>query len=156
LTQGVAAGLFREDLFYLLNVISITLPPLLDRLDDVERLAMAHLHSVANECDKKIDSISADALEVMKRYNWPGNIRELRNVIERSVILSSNHTIEASDLVEIIEPNSEVRIGGKVSLEELEGAHIKKVVANSKTLEEAAAVLGIDTATLYRKRKKLP
>ena len=155
LAKAVAAGTFREDLFYRLNVISITLPPLRDRLDDVERLAMAHLHSVASECDKKIDSISADALEVMKRYNWPGNIRELRNVIERAVILSSNHEIEASDLTEMIEPDSEIRIGGKVSLEELETAHIKKVVANSKTLEEAAAVLGIDAATLYRKRKKL-
>ena len=155
LAKAVAAGTFREDLFYRLNVISITLPPLRDRLDDVERLAMAHLHSVANECDKKIDSISADALDVMKRYNWPGNIRELRNVIERAVILSSNHEIEASDLTETIEPDSEIRIGGKVSLEELETAHIKKVIANSKTLEEAAAVLGIDAATLYRKRKKL-
>jgi NtrC-family two-component system response regulator AlgB len=91
----------------------------------------------------------------MKRYNWPGNIRELRNVIERAVILSSNHEIEVSDLTETIEPDSEIRIGGKVSLEELETAHIKKVVANSPTLEEAAAVLGIDAATLYRKRKKL-
>jgi NtrC-family two-component system response regulator AlgB len=155
LAKAVAAGTFREDLFYRLNVISLTLPPLRDRLDDVERLAMAHLHSVANECDKKIDSISADALEVMKRYNWPGNIRELRNVIERAVILSSNHEIEVSDLTETIEPNSDIRIGGKVSLEDLETAHIKKVVANSPTLEEAAAVLGIDAATLYRKRKKL-
>lgn len=155
LAKAVAAGAFREDLFYRLNVISITLPPLRDRLDDVERLAMAHLHSVANECDKKIDRISANALDVMKRYNWPGNIRELRNVIERAVILSNNHQVEANDLTEIIEPDSEVRIGGSVSLEELEAAHIKRVIANSKTLEEAAAVLGIDAATLYRKRKKL-
>lgn len=154
LAKAVAAGTFREDLFYRLNVISLTLPPLRDRLDDVERLAMAHLHSVANECDKKIDSISAGALEVMKRYNWPGNIRELRNVIERAVILSGNHEIEANDLTEMVEPDSEIRIGGKVSLEELETAHIKRVVANSPTLEEAAAVLGIDAATLYRKRKK--
>jgi len=154
LAKAVAAGTFREDLFYRLNVISLTLPPLRDRLDDVERLAMAHLHSVANECDKKIDGISADALEVMKRYNWPGNIRELRNVIERAVILSSNHEIEVSDLTETIEPDSEIRVGGKVSLEELETAHIRKVIASSKTLEEAAVVLGIDAATLYRKRKK--
>jgi two-component system, NtrC family, response regulator AlgB len=155
LAKAVATGNFREDLFYRLNVISVTLPPLRDRLGDVERLAMAHLHSVANECDKKINRIATDALEVMKRYNWPGNIRELRNVIERAVILSSNHEIEASDLTEMIEPDSEIRIGGRVSLEELETAHIKKVIANSKTLDEAAAVLGIDAATLYRKRKKL-
>ena len=67
LAKEVKAGTFREDLFYRLNVISITLPPLRDRLDDVERLGMAHLRAVANECDKKIDSISADALEVLKR-----------------------------------------------------------------------------------------
>ena len=155
LAKTVKAGTFRQDLYYRLNVISITLPPLRDRLDDVERLAMAHLRSVAIQCDKQVESISPEALEVMKRYNWPGNIRELRNVVERAVILSSSHTIEASDLAETIEPDSEIRIGGKVTLEELETEHMKKVIANSKTLEEAAGVLGIDAATLYRKRKKL-
>jgi NtrC-family two-component system response regulator AlgB len=155
LAKTVKAGTFREDLYYRLNVISITLPPLRDRVDDVERLAMAHLRSVANQCDKQVESISAEALDLMKRYNWPGNIRELRNVIERAVILSSSDKIEASDLTEMIEPDSEVRVGGRVSLEELETAHIKKVIANSKTLEEAAEMLGIDAATLYRKRKKL-
>jgi NtrC-family two-component system response regulator AlgB len=155
LAKTVKAGAFREDLYYRLNVISITLPPLRDRLDDVERLAMAHLRSVAIQCDKQVESISAEALDVMKRYNWPGNIRELRNVIERAVILSSSHQIEASDLTEIIEPDSEIRVGARVSLEELETAHIRRVIANSKTLEEAAGVLGIDAATLYRKRKKL-
>jgi NtrC-family two-component system response regulator AlgB len=125
-------------------------------LDDVERLAMAHLHAVASECGKQIDSISTEALVVMKRYNWPGNIRELRNVIERAVILSSGDKILPDDLTEIIKPDSEIRIGGKVTLEEIENTHIKKVIANSATLEEAAHVLGIDAATLYRKRKRLP
>lgn len=155
LAKTVKAGTFRQDLYYRLNVISITLPPLRDRLDDVERLAMAHLHSVAIQCDKQVGSISTEALEVLKRYDWPGNIRELRNVVERAVILSSNHQIEASDLAEIVEPDSEIRVGARVTLEELETEHIKKVIANSKTLEEAAGVLGIDAATLYRKRKKL-
>jgi NtrC-family two-component system response regulator AlgB len=155
LAKDVKAGTFREDLYYRLNVITITLPPLRDRLDDVGELAMAHLRSVANQCDKQVESISPEALDVMRRYNWPGNIRELRNVIERAVILSSGDKIEASDLSEMIEPNSEIRVGANVSVEELETAHIKKVIANSKTLEEAASVLGIDAATLYRKRKKL-
>ena len=155
LAKTVKAGTFRQDLYYRLNVISITLPPLRDRVDDVERLAMAHLRSVAIQCDKQVESISPEALKVMKQYNWPGNIRELRNVVERAVILSSGHTIQASDLAETIEPDSEIRIGGKVTLEELETEHMKKVIANSKTLEEAADVLGIDAATLYRKRKKL-
>lgn len=155
LAKAVTAGTFREDLFYRLNVISLTLPPLRDRLDDVERLAMAHLRSVASECGKQVESISPEALAVMKQYNWPGNIRELRNVIERAVILSSGDKILPSDLAEIIETNSEIRLGGKVTLEEVENTHIRKVIANSKTLEEAAMVLGIDAATLYRKRKKL-
>jgi NtrC-family two-component system response regulator AlgB len=155
LAKDVKAGTFREDLYYRLNVITITLPPLRDRLDDVGELAMAHLRSVANQCDKQVESISPEALDVMRRYNWPGNIRELRNVIERAVILSSGDKIEARDLSEMIEPNSEIRVGANVSVEELETAHIKKVIANSKTLEEAASVLGIDAATLYRKRKKL-
>jgi NtrC-family two-component system response regulator AlgB len=155
LGKAVAAATFREDLFYRLNVISIKLPPLRERLDDVEQLARAHLHAVAVECDKRIDHISTDALDAMKRYHWPGNIRELRNVIERAVILSSGDKIEASDLGEIMEAKSEIRIGGKVSLEDLETAHMTKVIASSRTLEEAAAVLGIDAATLYRKRKKL-
>ncbi len=154
LAKTVKAGTFREDLYYRLNVISIVLPPLRDRLNDVEGLAMAHLRSVANQCDKQVDRISPEALDVIKRYNWPGNIRELRNIIERAVILSSGHQIEANDLADMIEPDSETRVGGKVTLEELETEHMKKVIANSRTLEEAAGVLGIDAATLYRKRKR--
>ncbi len=155
LLKAVSSGNFREDLFYRLNVISITLPPLRDRLGDLERLAMAQLRSTSQQCDKHVDSISSEAFEAMKRYNWPGNIRELRNVVERAVILSSGDKILPSDLAEIIETNSEIRLGGKVTLEEVENTHIRKVLANSKTLEEAATVLGIDAATLYRKRKKL-
>jgi len=156
LAKATSSGNFREDLFYRLNVISITLPPLRDHLDDLERLAMAHLRSISRQCDKHVDGISSEALDIMKQYNWPGNIRELRNVIERAVILSSGDKILPEDLLEIIEPASQIRIGAKVTLEEIENEHIKKVVANSKTLEEAANVLGIDAATLYRKRKKLP
>jgi NtrC-family two-component system response regulator AlgB len=155
LAKTVKAGTFREDLYYRLNVISITLPPLRDRVDDVERLAMAHLRSVANQCDKQVESISAEALDVMKRYNWPGNIRELRNVVERAVILCGGAEIRTADLTETINAEPEIRIGGKMTLAEIENAHIQKVIANTATLDEAAAILGIDPATLYRKRKKL-
>lgn len=157
LATAVASGQFREDLFYRLNVIAITLPPLRDRLNDLEKLALSHLHFVAAHCGKTIDGISPTALDLMKRYRWRGNIRELRNVVERAAILTSGPSIEAHDLIETLDGDTqELRIGGKLTLAEVEAAHIQRVMANSATLEEAATVLGIDPATLYRKRKKFP
>jgi two-component system, NtrC family, response regulator AlgB len=156
IARAVASGAFRDDLFYRLNVIAITLPPLRDRLKDIERLALGHLQFVASHCGKQVSGISTEALEAMERYKWPGNIRELRNVIERAVILSAGPQIQAHDLGETPNGESEdLRIGGRVTLEELEAAHIQNVIANTATLDEAAAILGIDPATLYRKRKKL-
>jgi NtrC-family two-component system response regulator AlgB len=155
IAKAVASGRFREDLFYRLNVIAITLPPLRDRLNDIETLAMEHLQFVAGHCGKQVTGISAEALEAMKHYRWPGNIRELRNVIERAVILCGGAEIQIADLTETINPEPEIRIGGKMTLAEIENAHIQKVIANTTTLDEAAAILGIDPATLYRKRKKL-
>ncbi len=155
LAKAVASGQFREDLFYRLNVIAITLPPLRERLNDIEKLALSHLQFIATHSGKTIDGISAEAIELMKSYRWRGNIRELRNVVERAVILSAGPRIEVSDLIEMLDGDAEeIRIGGKVTLEEVEAAHIKRVMANSATLEGAAAILGIDPATLYRKRKK--
>jgi NtrC-family two-component system response regulator AlgB len=156
IAKAVAGGQFREDLFYRLNVIAISLPPLRDRLNDLEKLALSHLHFVAAHCGKAIDGISPAALNLMKRYRWRGNIRELRNVIERAAILTAGPSIETHDLIETLDGDTqEIRIGGKVTLAEVEAAHIQRVMANSATLEEAATVLGIDPATLYRKRKKL-
>ena len=91
----------------------------------------------------------------MKSYNWPGNLRELRNLIERAVILGSGDEIGADDFAEIIQVRSEFRVGGSVTLEELENEHMRRVIANSRTIDEAAAVLGVDPATLYRRKKKL-
>jgi len=155
IAKAVESGRFREDLFYRLNVIALTLPPLRDRLNDIEQLALAHLRFVAAHSGKAIEGISAEALARMQRYRWRGNIRELRNVIERAVILSPGPGIEVNDLIDTVnEDAEEIRIGGKVTLDQVEDAHIKRVIANSATLEEAAAILGIDPATLYRKRKK--
>jgi len=154
LAQAVTAGKFREDLFYRLNVISLRLPPLRERVNDIERLALMQLRFIAGHSGKGVRSFSAAALEAMRQYAWPGNVRELRNVIERAVILSNAEFIEPEDLSDHIQPGSEIRLGGKVTLEAIEAEHIRRVVANTRTLEEAAAILGIDPATLYRKRKK--
>jgi len=155
LTQAVADGKFREDLFYRLNVISLRLPPLRERLSDLEKIAMSHLTFIAGHSGKSVHGFSPDALKAMRGYHWPGNLRELRNVIERAVILCSGELIEAADLSDTIQATSEMRLGGKFTVEEIEGEHIRRVMANTRTLDEAATILGIDPATLYRKRKKL-
>ena len=154
LQEAVAAGKFREDLFYRLNVITVTLPPLRERAGDIEGLISGQLQFFAAHAGKKTRIISPAALDQMKHYHWPGNLRELRNVIERAVILSSGEQIEPADIGETAQNSSEVRLGGKVSLAEIEHEHIRRVVESAKTLEEASEILGIDPATLYRKRKK--
>lgn len=154
LAQAVAAGKFREDLYYRLNVISLRVPPLRERIVDLERLAQTHLQFLAAHSGKAVRRFSSEALDRMRSYPWPGNIRELRNLLERVVILSSGEEISADDLADTIQPVSEIRLGGKFSLEEIESEHIRRVLANTRTLDEASEVLGIDPATLYRKRKK--
>jgi two-component system, NtrC family, response regulator AlgB len=155
LTVAVREGRFREDLYYRLNVISLRLPPLRDRLQDLERMAKRHLDFFAHRAGKQFSGFSPGALEAMRSYNWPGNLRELRNLIERAVILGSGNEIGVNDLAEIVQVRSELRVGGSVTLEELENEHMRRVIANSRTIDEAAAVLGVDPATLYRRKKKL-
>jgi two-component system, NtrC family, response regulator AlgB len=155
ISKAVASGHFREDLFYRLNVIAVTLPPLRDRLNDIGQVAMEHLQFVAGHSGKHVTGFSAEALEVMNQYKWPGNIRELRNVVERAVILCGGTEIQATDLTDTINPEPDIRIGGKVTLAEIENAHMQSVIANTASLDEAATILGIDPATLYRKRKRL-
>jgi NtrC-family two-component system response regulator AlgB len=154
LNEKVEEGTFREDLFYRLNVIAVTLPPLRARISDIPGLVNTHLHFLARQSGKEVKRISKAALEQMQTYNWPGNLRELRNVLERAAILCAGDQIQLIDLSESICKYTEVRIGSKVTLAELENLHIRRVMENSRTLEEAAHVLGINPATLYRKRKK--
>ena len=155
LVQAVREGRFREDLYYRLNVISFRLPPLRERLQDLEPIARRHLEFFAHRAGKQFHGFSVAALETMRSYSWPGNLRELRNLIERAVILGGGDEVGADDLAEIIQVQSEFRVGGRVTLEEIENEHIRKVIANSRTIDEAATVLGIDPATLYRRKKKL-
>jgi two-component system, NtrC family, response regulator AlgB len=155
LAKEVASGVFREDLFYRLNVITLTLPPLRDRLVDLERLAERQLQFFSRRAGKLGLEFSAAAWESMRRYHWPGNLRELRNVIERAVILSEGPEVGLEDLGNLRESAPEPSVGGSATLEEVENEHIRRVLANSRTVDEAAATLGIDPATLYRRKKKL-
>jgi len=155
LAQAVREGRFREDLYYRLNVISFRLPPLRERIQDLEPIARRHLDFFAHRAGKQFHGFSVAALETMRSYSWPGNLRELRNLIERAAILGGGDEVGADDLAEIIHVRSEFRVGGRVTLEEIENEHIRKVIANSRTIDEAATILGIDPATLYRRKKKL-
>ena len=154
LSDAVRQGKFREDLYYRLNVIPLQLPPLRERVQDIKRLALLHLNFIASHAGKKARSFSPEALAAMHSYGWPGNLRELRNVVERAVILSEGEIIQASDLSEGVQPATEIRLGGHFTFEEIEAEHIRRLVASTNTLEAAAKILGVDPATLYRKRKR--
>ena len=157
LVAEVKAGRFREDLFYRLNVIAVTLPGLRERRLDIARLAEGARRYFATRAGKGAVAFSSAVSSAFMAYDWPGNLRELRNVIERAVILAPGDTIEISDLPEefaVAMPKT-VAVGAHVSLEELEAEHIRRILALSRNLDDAARILGIDPATLYRKRGKL-
>ncbi len=154
----VADGSFRLDLLYRLNVISLRLPALRDRPEDLEDLAMGFLHRYAASYHLPATRLSPESLARMRAYPWPGNVRELQNVIERAVILCPQAEITPDHLslgtVAAADTGAAApAVGDAVTLEILERRHIEAVVANSETLEAAARTLGIDGSTLYRKRK---
>ena len=98
LSQMVQDGRFREDLFYRLNVVSVDMPPLRDRKDDIPALVEFFVRRFSAELKKKVDSVASDAMKVLQRHHWPGNIRELENVVERAVLLTDGSTVTLSDL----------------------------------------------------------
>ncbi len=152
----VKLGTFREDLYYRLNVITVDMPPLRQRPLDLEACAEQHLNVFSKQLGRKIKGFAPAALAAMQKYPWPGNLRELRNVIERAVILCSSDKINVQDLPDSLKNSqtTEVVIGSRVSLDELEREHISRVVEFASSMEEASQILGIDPATLYRKRKR--
>lgn len=149
---------FREDLYYRLNVMSLTIPPLRDLGDDIVPLAEYFLHVVNAKQGKRITGFTSDAQAVLGDYAWPGNIRELSNLIERSVILCPGTQIDASDLAISVDPKSKPRPSDDPalnSLEEMEAEHIRKVLAASgKNLSRAAEILGVTRSTLYSKIRR--
>jgi NtrC-family two-component system response regulator AlgB len=157
LASEVKAGRFREDLFYRLNVIAVNLPGLRDRPADLGRLADGARKYFASRVGKGDIKFSQAVSDALAGYSWPGNLRELRNVIERAVILAPGDTIELADLPEEFSGarRQASAVGARVTLEELEAEHIRRILASSRNLDDAARTLGIDPATLYRKRSKL-
>ncbi|HEY3968913.1 MAG TPA: sigma 54-interacting transcriptional regulator [Planctomycetaceae bacterium] len=184
LEKLIVEGRFREDLFYRLNVISITLPPLRDRADDIIELALYFLNRAAERAGKRITHLDEPVIEALKRYPWPGNIRELENAIERSVVMAEEQEIRLLDLpavivtaasrnVRVIEtkpsrldstasrPLEELALpqttGGKLSSGEIPQEKLALVDALTRSggnKAEAARLLGIPRSTLFSRLKK--
>jgi two-component system, NtrC family, response regulator AlgB len=155
LEEAVKEGKFREALLYRLNVIQIEIPPLRERLEDVGRLAMQLLSFYGSLHHRRFLGFTDEAAAALKSYSWPGNVRELRNVIERAAILCQSSQVGAEHLPEKLPlPSNSPQVGDPVSLDRIEEEHVRRVLAAAKSLQEAADILGIDQATLWRRRKQ--
>jgi NtrC-family two-component system response regulator AlgB len=164
LRQRVAEGAFREDLYFRLNVITAEIPPLRLRPGDLVRFAEHYFKHFAALCGRRLEGFSQPAGDALRAYSWPGNLRELRNAIERAVIMAKGNRINLEDLPAELRGQTgagangaagTLQVGSRVSLEQLEEAHVRQILDSTANLAEAAQVLGIDQATLYRKRKKM-
>ncbi|MCC6619620.1 MAG: sigma-54-dependent Fis family transcriptional regulator [Deltaproteobacteria bacterium] len=162
LVEAIAAGTFREDLYYRLNVVQLDLPPLRARGTDVLVLAQTFLDRFAERHKQPVRALSPGAAEQLLRYRWPGNVRELMNAIERAVALSRGEIIEAADLPERVREADEPRmdiaasdVADLVTLAELERRYILRVLeATGGNKTQAARILGVDRKTLLRKLKQ--
>lgn len=163
LEEEVRTGGFREDLLFRLNVVTLVMPSLRDRKEDLPALAHHYLERAIVRQHRPGLALSDAAKRAIRAHPWPGNLRELRNAIERAVILAPGSVIEPEDLGippatdgsgETPASFAEVALGADVSLEALEREHIARVIARAPTLDAAAKILRIDTTTLQRKRKR--
>jgi two-component system response regulator HydG len=159
LEEAVAAKQFRKDLYYRLNVITIALPPLRERPEDIPLLADYALRRWCAKNGRRIESIAPEALERLMAYSWPGNVRELENVIERAVILSRDNVIGIDDLPAVfgsVQPSSgEIRVPIGTTMEQVEQLMIDETLRHTEgNKERAAKLLGVATRTIYRKVDK--
>ena len=155
LANLVRKGVFREDLFFRLNVLTIAMPPLRERGDDILLLAHHFVTKYAKEFGKPTLRFSDNALQVLKNYHWPGNVRELENVVQRLVVMADEELIEVSDLPSLMRFSGLREIGLNRTLAEVEAEYIQNVLASvGGNITQAAEILGIDRKTLRAKLKK--
>ena len=157
LAKAVADGSFREDLFYRLNVIAITLPPLRDRREDIPLLVQHFLDRLSKDLSRRLDGVSPEAMTALVAHAWPGNVRELRNVLERGAVVAKGNIIQLADLgLPAPDPaRAAPPAGDPLPLEEVEKRHVSDVLSwAGGNVTHAARVLGIDRMTLYNKMKR--
>ncbi len=148
--KAIGSGQFREDLYYRLNVVTIELPPLRERREDIPLLAQHFLKKFARENQKEVTGFSPESNNFLLKYDWPGNVRELENAVERAVILAGGPLIQLTDLPQ----DSLLARQMRGSLTELEKEHIKQVLSQTRgNCTQAAKILGISRMTLYNKIK---
>ncbi|MCG6971862.1 MAG: sigma-54 dependent transcriptional regulator [Desulfobacterales bacterium] len=155
--KATAEGTFREDLFYRLNVVTLRLPRLCERPDDIPMLVSHFIEKYSPSFEKKIGGISSDALEILMRYNFPGNVRELENIIQRSVALAESDVIRILDLPQDLQKFEFNTIEGEglMALEEVEKQHIAKVLDKTGYNKNLSSkILNLPRTTLWRKMKK--
>ncbi|CAG1770793.1 hypothetical protein BAC2_01284, partial [uncultured bacterium] len=159
LERAVREGKFRDDLYYRLNVISITLPPLRDRREDIPLLAETFIERLAHELGKEITGITDGALRILMNYDWPGNVRELENAIERAMVTAKSKLLTEEDCAFVgAKPAvgaDEWTIPPNMTLEEAENRIISATLQRTRgNITETAGILGIDRSTLYDRLKK--
>ena len=153
LEKEIVAGNFREDFFYRINVISIQIPPLRERKEDIPLLTQHFLEKYSQETTKRVDHINRATMGHLMRYNWPGNVRELENAIERAVVLSKSRTLEMEDFSFLREPSP--ALSHPMSLREMEKQHIQRVLEECGwNITRASKLLDINRVTLHKKIKR--
>jgi transcriptional regulator with PAS, ATPase and Fis domain len=160
LTDLVADGKFREDLYYRVNVIAIHAPPLRERRDDIDRIAEYFLEKYSKINGKKVTGLMKDVLSMFQEYSWPGNVRELENAMEGAVIMAKTEVVNKRDIPNVAKFSSDADRGNngktlKKAVEEPEREHIISVLNRCNwSRSRAAAELGVNRTTLYNKMKK--
>jgi transcriptional regulator with PAS, ATPase and Fis domain len=153
LEQAVADGQFREDLYFRLNVVCIAVPPLRQRREEIPTLTQLFLHQYSEHYNRPAFPLAADIMRLFSEHDWPGNVRELENAIERAVVVGKTRQIIPSDLPILC--RAPMTPSNAVTLEEIEKAHIRKILDEQQwNIARSARVMGIDRSTLYSKIKR--
>jgi DNA-binding NtrC family response regulator len=162
LAKRVAAGTFRQDLYYRINVINLELPAMRDRFSDIPLMAQHFLEAMCKETGKRVRTFSDEALAALSRYRWPGNVRELQNIVERAVLLGKSDVIGMADLPQEIVADAPLHIpaGNQASLKDALSAPERQIILDmlerhNWNRNETADALGINRTTLYKKMKRL-
>ncbi|MGO9120952.1 MAG: sigma-54-dependent transcriptional regulator [Desulfomonilaceae bacterium] len=156
LNEQIAQGSFRQDFFYRINVISLRVPPLRERKEDIPLLVNHFIQHFAQETNREVDSVNDEAMTLLVEYDWPGNIRELENVIERAVVTSRKRSIGADAFQYLTPVETCASISSQPrSLEDMERCHIQLILDQEGwNISRAAKILGVDRTTLHKKIRK--